>query len=233
MAFPRDAEYKISFEAIDLISALLQDKEHRLCSKQYRLNDHRHRSRHEPAGLVSRLAESCSSDDKSRFIYPDDATDIKSHSFFDRVAWDRHHLTRPPFVPDVKSKEDTRYFDEEDPVSDVKVSTTIFASDAQAPVVSCDHTLGTKPFPESHVAHQVGCATANASFNGSDGSGPRKAKEDGKVRKRPRDKVLRDKGLSRQALEVRKKGVFIGYTYRRPRGLIRDSESRGSKHNAS
>ncbi|KAH9828019.1 Serine/threonine-protein kinase cbk1 [Teratosphaeria destructans] len=36
-------------------------------------------------------------------------------------------------------------------------------------------------------------------------------------KKRPRDKLLRDEGVGRKVLEVRKKGAFFGYTYRRPR----------------
>ena len=39
----------------------------------------------------------------------------------------------------------------------------------------------------------------------------------GKERKRPRDKVLRDPEVGRKALELRKKGAFVGYTWRRPR----------------
>jgi hypothetical protein len=38
-----------------------------------------------------------------------------------------------------------------------------------------------------------------------------------KEKKRPRDKILRDPEVGRQVLEIRKKGAFVGYTYRRPR----------------
>ena len=37
-----------------------------------------------------------------------------------------------------------------------------------------------------------------------------------KNKKRPRDRVLRDKEAARTALEIRKQGAFLGYTYRRP-----------------
>lgn len=62
---------------------------------------------------------------------------------------------------------------------------------------------------------------------GKDGAGGREA-EAGKVKekRRPRDRVLRDKDMGRKALEIRKKGAFIGYTYRRPR-LISLEEERG------
>ncbi|KAK4574228.1 hypothetical protein LTR86_001989 [Recurvomyces mirabilis] len=40
-----------------------------------------------------------------------------------------------------------------------------------------------------------------------------------KERKRPRDKLLRDPVVGRKVMEIRKKGAFFGYTYRRPRTL--------------
>ncbi|SMR53859.1 unnamed protein product [Zymoseptoria tritici ST99CH_1E4] len=42
----------------------------------------------------------------------------------------------------------------------------------------------------------------------------------GKERKRARDRVLRDGGLGRKVLELRKLGAFWGYTYRRPKGVV-------------
>lgn len=38
-----------------------------------------------------------------------------------------------------------------------------------------------------------------------------------KERKRPRDKMLRDPEVGRKVMELRKKGAFFGYTYRRPK----------------
>ena len=42
----------------------------------------------------------------------------------------------------------------------------------------------------------------------------------GRERKRPRDKMLRDPVVGRKVLELRKKGAFLGYTYRRMRPLV-------------
>lgn len=39
---------------------------------------------------------------------------------------------------------------------------------------------------------------------------------------RARDRVLRDKEVGRQVLELRKAGAFLGYTYRRPHGAAVD-----------
>jgi serine/threonine protein kinase len=41
-----------------------------------------------------------------------------------------------------------------------------------------------------------------------------------KEKKRARDKILRDLGLGRKVLELRKMGAFVGYTYRRPKGVV-------------
>ncbi|KAL9098430.1 MAG: hypothetical protein Q9163_005906 [Psora crenata] len=192
LMFPNAREYKVSREAIDLIGNLLQEKEHRLSSKKYMFNDYQH-SRRVPGQLISKYADLSAADYKGRFVYPNDATDIKGHPFFSRIAWDRHHLTRPPFVPDTSGREDTKYFDEEDPISDVD----------DAASQSSGHE-GADPTP------------ACGNFNSKALSRADKAAK-GRTKKRARDKVLRDEEVGRQALELRKKGAFIGYTYRRPK----------------
>jgi len=46
-------------------------------------------------------------------------------------------------------------------------------------------------------------------------------------RKRPRDKMLRDPEIGKKVLELRKKGAFLGYTYRRPKPFcLEDDVSR-------
>jgi hypothetical protein len=45
-------------------------------------------------------------------------------------------------------------------------------------------------------------------------------------KKRPRDKLLRDPDVSQTVLEIRKKGAFVGYTYRRPRFSLLDLEDK-------
>ena len=101
-----------------LINSLLQEKEHRLYSKKDRLNDFQH-SKRTPGQLIARRANPLAQDYQGKYVYPDDVTDIKAHRFFCRISWDRLHLTMPPFVPDVSGHEDTKYFDEDEPISDV------------------------------------------------------------------------------------------------------------------
>ena len=213
---------------MDLINSLLQEKEHRLCSKKYRLNDYQH-SKRTPGQLIARRADPHAQDYEGNYVYPDDATDIKSHSFFRRISWDRLHLTRPPFVPDVKGRDDTKYFDEEEPISDVddaaSQSDLGHASDEDMHDVVPGIARSTQI---DGAQYQDGLLlTSAARRTGKDGPNDREG-EAGKVKekKRPRDRVLRDKDVGRKALEIRKKGAFLGYTYRRPK-LVSFEEERG------
>ncbi|KAL8954031.1 MAG: hypothetical protein Q9222_000153 [Ikaeria aurantiellina] len=223
-----DRKEKVSYEAMDLINSLLQEKEHRLCSKQYKQNDvqlARIGLGHTVTSRVDKLSE----DYQGLFVYSNDATDIKAHAFFQGLSWERLHLSRPPFVPDIKGRDDTRYFDEEEPVSDVDdASTTCSGADQ----VACPKT--SRNVAAALVTTQLDGAHAAA------GTGLPKNRDDPcippldgtakitkpKDRKRPRDRVLRDKQVGRMVLELRKNGAFPGYTYRRPKSIYLD-EDRG------
>ncbi|KAK4498546.1 hypothetical protein PRZ48_011204 [Zasmidium cellare] len=50
-----------------------------------------------------------------------------------------------------------------------------------------------------------------------------------KEKKRPRDRMLRDPEVGRRVLELRKKGAFFGYTYRRPKVVELRVEERGMR----
>lgn len=53
-----------------------------------------------------------------RFVFPYDAEDLKAHRWFKGVPWDRLHDLDPPFVPMIRSPDDTQYFDDEEPLTD-------------------------------------------------------------------------------------------------------------------
>lgn len=110
-----------TFEALDLMMQLLQEKEVRLCSRKYANNDF---TRRMVAGLHVRhfATDKTHKDFRGHFVYPDDADDLKRHAFFDGIDWENLHVTKPPFVPRVKDWEDTKYFDEESTVSDMSLS---------------------------------------------------------------------------------------------------------------
>ena len=229
-----DRKEKVSFDAMDLINSLLQEKEHRLCSKRYRFNDYQH-SKRTPGQLIARRADPHAQDYQGNYVYPDDAFDIKAHSFFRRISWDRLHLTRPPFVPDVSGRDDTKYFDEEEPISDVDDA----ASQSDLPDASNeemhDAGLGTARLTQVDGAQ----AHDDLLLSPAAPSGDEKEVANGreceagraKEKKRPRDRVLRDKDVGRKALEIRKKGAFLGYTYRRPK-LVSFEEERGRQRGA-
>lgn len=232
-----DRKEKVSFDAMELINSLLQEKEHRLCSKRYRLNDYQH-SKRTPGQLIARRADPHAQDYQGTYVYPDDASDIKAHPFFRRISWDRLHLTRPPFVPDVSGLDDTKYFDEEEPISDVDdAASQSYLGDASDEETG-DAVLGTACMTQNDGAkgqHDLVLNPAAPARGGKDGFGGGGGRdgEVGKVRekKRPRDRVLRDKDARRKVLEIRKKGAFPGYTYRRPK-LVSFEEERGRPQGA-
>ncbi|KAK7719913.1 hypothetical protein SLS64_002094 [Diaporthe eres] len=57
-----------------------------------------------------------------RFVFPYDAEDIKAHKWFKGVPWERLHDLDPPFVPLLRSTDDTQYFDDEEPITDLSDS---------------------------------------------------------------------------------------------------------------
>lgn len=234
-----DRRDRVSYDAMDLINSILQEKEHRLCSPKYKLNDYDF-SKRVKGQLVRADRESV--DYQGHYVYADDATDIKAHPFFHGLAWDRLHLSRPPFVPDVKSRDDTKYFDDDEPISDVDDASSYSSAPNGPELELCTNT----------VVRAAGLAVASQ-VDGADGpKGPglgdrlngmvtrtegdavnivvaaddAKAKKVHREKKRPRDRVLRDKEVGRKVLELRKKGAFLGYTYRRPL-VSRDDEDRG------
>ena len=112
-----------TIEALDLMVSILVEKEKRLCSRQYELNDY---SRKMQGGKRVRCtADKTNRNYQGRFVWPGDAEDIKRHAFFREVDWDTMHLRRPPYVPRVKGWEDTKYFQEEEPISDIDTASTL------------------------------------------------------------------------------------------------------------
>ncbi|KIW99071.1 uncharacterized protein Z519_00734 [Cladophialophora bantiana CBS 173.52] len=120
---PQEALREPSMEALDLMTKILVEKEKRLCSHQYELNDF---TRKIVGGrLVRCVADKTHQNYQGYFVYPDDAEDIKRHAFFAGVEWDTIYQRRPPYLPRVRDWEDTKYFDDEDPISDIDSATTL------------------------------------------------------------------------------------------------------------
>ena len=118
LKFPDDEHPSApSPEALDLMMQLLVEKEKRICSKRYELNDF---TRKVIGGKPLKFAsDKTHRDYKGRFVYPEDAEDIKQHPFFASTEWTTVPHRRPPFVPRVKGWKDTKYFDDEENISDI------------------------------------------------------------------------------------------------------------------
>lgn len=149
----------------------------------------------------------------SYFVYPNDAADIKAHPFFRGIQWSELHKIQPPLIPRVKNWEDTRYFDEWKSVGNLDEPS--LASESEGTDEDLEEGLGVgleENFDSALNSIPADPDTAEANALKT------KDAEKRKERKRPRDKILRDKKLGRAALEIRKRGAFLGYTYRRPKG---------------
>ncbi len=194
----------------DLIRGIIQEKDQRLCSKRYKIKEQS--SQHQ--------------DYTGRYVYPNDAEDIKSHRWFREIQWERLHLSTPPFVPNIKSMDDTHYFDEDEPISD-------FSESIAAPAVAMEEVANAlRPFnreiqilAKGFIERPHDSAKLRKVEREIDAFGIPEEQKDylkafvkhygRKEKKRPRDRLLRDKDVAPKVLELRKKGAFLGYTYAR------------------
>lgn len=92
-----------------------------------------------------------------RFVFPYDAEDIKAHKWFRGVPWEKLHELDPPFVPLLRSIDDTQYFDDEEPITDLSDSNDEDEDEAL-------------PIPESSVP--AGDRDAINGLDGAAASGP-------------------------------------------------------------
>ncbi|KAL9611981.1 MAG: hypothetical protein Q9167_003421 [Letrouitia subvulpina] len=214
---------------MDLINSILQEKEHRLCSTVYKQNDYRV-SQYGSHHLVATRADKQSRDYRGHFVYADDAEDIKAHPFFHGLSWERLHLSRPPFVPNVKGRDDTKYFDEDEPISDIDDASSTYSAVAG---FACPDTRNGVAVVHTTQVDGANSPQARALMHEQDVRAKAMPTEqvDGETKvakrrekKRPRDRALRDKEVGRMVLELRKRGAFLGYTYRRPRKFVHEEE---------
>ena len=257
LVFPHvDPQHEPTPEALDLIMQLLVEKEKRLCTRRYELNDY---TKQLLAGRpVKFAADKHHKNYQGYFVYPDDADDLKRHPFFRQIQWDRLIQLRPPFVPKVNGWEDTKYFDEDQPISDIDGASSdeeacleVFIDSKENYVPPVDR-LGSKTsqhhHEDQHIVPSIAIkpsvpnfalqrptenplATAVVEkdthahvdkiegFNSQKDASSVKPKRVKKERKRPRDKILRDPELADTALQLRKNGAFMGYSYRKPKAV--------------
>lgn len=206
MYFPKDkpSDKLVSAEAVDLITQLLQDREFRICSKQYRAVDEwlARQANLDPLSKKEQIEKAT----RPYYVYQNDAVDIKSHPFFAGIDWENIHKSRPPFVPKVKGWADIRYFDD----------CGEYDAMARDPVTSDEPEISR--YADGVLVGADQSKTENAPEPGEYRSGAVAPKTYDEVKKqRARDKILRDKKIGKTALDIRKDGAFLGYSYLRPK----------------
>ena len=164
-------------------------------------------------------------------VFPHDAEDIKTHPFFRSIQWSTLHMTRPPFVPWVHGGQPiTKYFDDE-----ADILTTSDHLDSSSYEVPPECKLAVPNASASGNGERSNTTTIARGMPKDNTHSPayeqvcasiKKFRRRTKEKKRPRDKLLRDPHVGRTVLELRKKGAFVGYTYRRPMFSFPDLDER-------
>jgi hypothetical protein len=192
---------------------LLAERQDRLSAKRYRENDWVLRDKAVGARRMRNLNST------GHIVYPNDAEDIKAHPFFRNIHWSTLHLTRPPFVPRVHGGQPiTKYFDDENEI----MSASDHLDSSSYEVVEDLKFPGEEETTPTTLPGAAAVPPAVEQICPS----LKKIKRRRKEKKRPRDKLLRDPQVGRKVLELRKKGAFVGYTYRRPMFSLPDLEHR-------
>ncbi|CRK42458.1 hypothetical protein BN1708_008752 [Verticillium longisporum] len=208
--FPRDIP-GVSYECQHLILQLLQNQECRLSSPKYRSQDP--------------LAP-------QHYVFAeDDAIDIKNHPWFQYLDWNHLHRMTPGFVPHLHASDDTRYFDEDEPVSDWSET-----AESEGPIISphkmkrllrregfCSRSIGSfmgyiaTPFDTTRLRQIDQRIEGKAHFSEEDKHVLKYLvrKFGCKERKGARDILLRDPTTRRDVMNVRKQKAFVDYTWKR------------------
>ncbi|KAJ9649049.1 hypothetical protein H2199_000962 [Coniosporium tulheliwenetii] len=163
------------------------------------------------------------------FVYADDADDIKAHPFFAGVRWETLHLEPAPFVPRVQGDQPiTKYFDDEkDILSDGRQGGHgDSTSSSAASTAAAEDLVAVDGGKDNRFERRDGIQGDVDGVASSPAGTPPAARKPKKEKKRPRDRLLRDPQVGREVLELRKKGAFLGYTYRRPRMWMLEGEER-------
>ncbi|KAM3438938.1 hypothetical protein MY4824_003008 [Beauveria thailandica] len=205
----------VSDRCKDLLFWMIHDKENRICSKRYQ-----HKDRCPPG--PNRMTDLF-----GRHVFPDDAEDIKDHRWFKHFAWDQVQNMTPPFVPNICSPEDTRYFEESEPFDDWSESN---AGACPSPNQVHDILRDFRQYVQQVAVGLVAEPYSSSSLRLIDSeleNSPELSEGEKQMlkrfirlygrrqRKRPRDVLLRDGKIKDVVMEVRKSSAFMGYSWRR------------------
>lgn len=197
---------RVSHYAIDLIRRLLLEKEIRICSRRYAENDLQPWGRCAASRFASPFVHG------EHFVYPNDAEEIKSHSFFRGIPWETIHMRTPPWIPQVRDDLAEYFESEQDILSDLDPAAS--NSDSEQEAINAKETGDTTPPMNSPFGRFLAIRRWDLEGNKADVQAKKPRKVRGK--RRPRDKMLRDPQVGRKVMEIRKRVAFLGYTYRRP-----------------
>ncbi|KAF4774507.1 hypothetical protein HER10_EVM0000372 [Colletotrichum scovillei] len=222
LVFPIDGP-PVSRVCRQLIKDLLQDKDSRLSSPEYRNQDAR-RSWEKLQGYKSV---------PSQYVFNNDASEIKAHPWFRGVPWEAIRSSRPEWIPHIQSYADSHYFEEDEPISD-------WSDSMDSEIVEGSENLDDLRlrFLQYDFEDDVRCLTTEFISKPHDSSKLKRFDRDiddhafledvekaflkwyvrrvgRRECKRPRDKLLRDRWVKEDVLQMRKRTAFLGYSWRR------------------
>ncbi|KAK1714806.1 LOW QUALITY PROTEIN: kinase-like domain-containing protein [Colletotrichum lupini] len=222
LVFPIDGP-PVSRVCRQLINDLLQDKDSRLSSPEYRNQDAR-RSWDKLQGYKKI---------PSQYVFNNDASEIKAHPWFRGVPWEAIRSSRPEWIPHIQSYADSHYFEEDEPISD-------WSDSMDSEIVEGSENLDDLRlrFLQYDFEDDVRCLATEFISKPYDSSKLKRFDRDiddhafledvekaflkwyvrrvgRKECKRPRDKLLRDRWVKEEVLQMRKRTAFLGYSWRR------------------
>lgn len=219
--FPVDAPL-VSEPCRDLIKGLLQCKQGRLSSPEYRSQDELRARQYLPGKAGPR-----------KYVFKGDASEIKAHPWFRGVSWEKLRFTSPEWVPHIESYTDTHYFEEDEPISDWSdsIGTQTGEESENRGELDCEFLEFGFPRNVRHLVFDFISkpydSTKLKQFDRDIDQNSRLVSEEKeylkwyarkvghKERKRPRDKLLRDPWIKDEVLQIRKQTAFLGYSWRR------------------
>ncbi|KAL4417756.1 hypothetical protein CABS03_01107 [Colletotrichum abscissum] len=199
------------------------DKDSRLSSPEYRNQDAR-RSWDKLQGYKKI---------PSQYVFNNDASEIKAHPWFRGVPWEAIRSSRPEWIPHIQSYADSHYFEEDEPISD-------WSDSMDSEIVEGSENLDDLRlrFLQYDFEDDVRCLATEFISKPYDSSKLKRFDRDiddhafledvekaflkwyvrrvgRKECKRPRDKLLRDRWVKEEVLQMRKRTAFLGYSWRR------------------
>jgi protein-serine/threonine kinase len=206
----------VSPQAQDLMKDLITRKEFRIGGRKYQ--DHELKQQR-PAGKRTAVHPHV----HANFVFENDVAEIKKHAWFRGFRWDRVHEMTPPFVPHILHNQPlTKYFQDERSIAESSndgYTTPFHIADyinVETPLDVAETLSQLQSARASHLVHENEKRRALKWLADKNPEVLKTLNLD--VKKRPRDKILRDAVAGRVAMKIRKQKGFPGYEYRRPYG---------------